>query len=131
MMAALKKHIQLMEEAKNMLGCDRHLLGLRAIAQDAGMPLPSLFSDAAYIKSLGGGYVLLSALSGYTPVPGAVVPKVHHGYCIPYNIQPDRITYSVSAWKSCKETSAEKMSASIQQSLRDMRRLLTSHFSHL
>ncbi|XP_035692954.1 peroxisomal carnitine O-octanoyltransferase-like [Branchiostoma floridae] len=124
MMAALKKHIQLMEEAKNMLGCDRHLLGLRAISQSAGIPLPSLFRDTAYTKSLGGGYVMLNTLIGYTPAPAAVAPKVPHGYCIAYNIQPDRLTYSVSAWKSCKETSAEEMSASIHQSLRDMHQLL-------
>ncbi|XP_078614363.1 peroxisomal carnitine O-octanoyltransferase-like [Branchiostoma floridae x Branchiostoma japonicum] len=121
MMAALKKHIQLMEEAKNMLGCDRHLLGLRVISQSAGIPL---FKDTAYTKSLGGGYVMLNTLIGYTPAPAAVAPKVPHGYSIAYNIQPDRLTYSVSAWKSCKETSAEEMSASIHQSLRDMRQLL-------
>eukprot|EP00058_Branchiostoma_floridae_P017998 XP_002603487.1 hypothetical protein BRAFLDRAFT_79021 [Branchiostoma floridae] len=66
-------------------GCDRHLLGLQAISQSAGIPLPSLFRDTAYTK---------------------------------------RLIYSVSAWKSCKETSAEEMSASIQQSLRDMHQLL-------
>ncbi|XP_078615782.1 peroxisomal carnitine O-octanoyltransferase-like isoform X2 [Branchiostoma floridae x Branchiostoma japonicum] len=85
MMAALKKHVQLMEEAKNMLGCDRHLFGLQLIAQGEGIPLPSIFRDAAFTKKL---------------------------------------TYSVSAWRSSKETNAEDMSASIQQSLRDMRQLL-------
>ncbi|XP_035697812.1 peroxisomal carnitine O-octanoyltransferase-like [Branchiostoma floridae] len=124
MMAALKKHVQLMEEAKNMLGCDRHLFGLQVIAQGAGIPLPSIFRDAAFTKKVGGGFALVTALIGYTPVPGAVAPKMHNGYCILYNIQAERLTYSVSAWRSSKETSAEEMSASIQQLLRDMRQLL-------
>ncbi|XP_066302776.1 peroxisomal carnitine O-octanoyltransferase-like [Branchiostoma lanceolatum] len=125
MMAAFKKHIQLMEEAKCMQGFDRHLFGLQVLAMGAGIPLPSIFADPAYTKSGGGGnFVLSTSLGGYTPCPGAAAPMVHHGHGIFYNIQPDRITYSVSAWKSCKETSAEEMSASIQQSLRDMRKLL-------
>ncbi|XP_078703846.1 peroxisomal carnitine O-octanoyltransferase-like isoform X2 [Branchiostoma floridae x Branchiostoma belcheri] len=127
MMAAFKKHIQLMEEAKNMLGFDRHLFGLQVLAMGAGIPLPAIFSDPAYSKSGGGGnFVLSTSLGGYTPCPGAAAPMVHHGHGIFYNIQPDRITYSVSAWKSCVETSAEEMSGSIQQSLRDMRQLLMS-----
>ncbi|XP_035688503.1 peroxisomal carnitine O-octanoyltransferase-like [Branchiostoma floridae] len=126
LMAALKKHIQLMQEAKNMLGCDRHLFGLQVLAQDAGIHVPSIFRDVAYIKSGGGGdYVLNTSLLGYTQgPPGARAPRVHQGYSIFYKIQPDRLTYTVSSWKSCKETSAEKMSASIQQSLRDMRQLV-------
>ncbi|XP_019636197.1 PREDICTED: peroxisomal carnitine O-octanoyltransferase-like isoform X1 [Branchiostoma belcheri] len=127
MMAAFKKHIQLMEEAKNMLGFDRHLFGLQVLAMGAGIPLPAIFSDPAYSKSGGGGnFVLSTSLGGYTPCPGAAAPMVHHGHGIFYNIQPDRITYSVSAWKSCVETSAEEMSGSIQHSLRDMRQLLMS-----
>ncbi|XP_078572634.1 peroxisomal carnitine O-octanoyltransferase-like isoform X2 [Branchiostoma floridae x Branchiostoma japonicum] len=125
MMAAFKKHIQLMEEAKCMLGFDRHLFGLQVLAMAAGIPLPSIFADPAYTKSGGGGnFVLSTSLGGYTPCPGAAASMVHHGHGIFYSIELDRITYSVSAWKSCKETSAEEMSASIQQSLRDMRQLL-------
>ena len=30
---------------------DRHLLGLRLIAQEAGMEIPDLFKDEAYLKS--------------------------------------------------------------------------------
>ncbi|XP_066301733.1 peroxisomal carnitine O-octanoyltransferase-like [Branchiostoma lanceolatum] len=125
MMAAFQKHIKLMEEARCMLGFDRHLFGLQVLAMGAGIPLPSIFADPAYTKSGGGGnFVLSTSLGGYTPCPGAAAPMVHHGHGIFYNILPDRITYSVSAWKSYKETSAEEMSASIQQSLRDMRKLL-------
>ncbi|CAH1238747.1 CROT [Branchiostoma lanceolatum] len=125
MMAVVKKHIKLMEEAKNLLGCDRHLFGLQVLAQGAGIPLPSIFKDAAYTKSGGGGnFALSTSLLGYTPCPGAAAPMVHHGYGIFYNLTSERIFYTISAWKSCKETSAEEMSASIQQSLRDMRKLL-------
>ncbi|XP_035688776.1 uncharacterized protein LOC118424334 [Branchiostoma floridae] len=91
MLSALKKHVQLMEEAKNMLGCDRHLFVLQTLAKSAGIPLPSIYKDEAYTKSGGGGnYVLSTSLIGYTPAPGAAAPMVHHGYCILYNIQPDR-----------------------------------------
>ena len=31
---------------------DRHLLGLRLIAQEAGMEIPDFFKDEAYSKSL-------------------------------------------------------------------------------
>ena len=33
-------------------GVDRHLLGLRLIAQEAGMEIPDFFKDEAYSKSM-------------------------------------------------------------------------------
>ena len=33
-------------------GVDRHLLGLRLIAQEAGMELPDFFKDDAYSRSM-------------------------------------------------------------------------------
>lgn len=33
-------------------GIDRHLLGLKMIAKENGIPLPQLFSDASYTRSM-------------------------------------------------------------------------------
>ena len=59
LLLAIKSHNDLMKEAKNGQGCDRHLFGLMCIAQDHDLPIPKLFSDHSYTAS-GGHYSPLS-----------------------------------------------------------------------
>lgn len=47
---AMEKHNRLMTEAMNGEGCDRHLLGLKILAQERGLPTPEIFTDSAWKK---------------------------------------------------------------------------------
>lgn len=48
--AAVAKHNRLMSEAMNAEGCDRHLFGLKILAQERGLPVPELYTDPAWKK---------------------------------------------------------------------------------
>ena len=49
--AACSKHDKLMGEASNNAGCDRHLLGLRLLADELRLELPEIYKDVAWTKS--------------------------------------------------------------------------------
>ncbi|KAM9851801.1 peroxisomal carnitine O-octanoyltransferase [Aulostomus maculatus] len=127
MLLAASKHSQLMAEAQDGKGYDRHLLGLYLIAKEEGYPAPDLFTDPLYAKSGGGGnFVLSSSLVGYTTVLGAVAPMVHQGYGFFYRIREDRIVISISAWKSCHQTDAATLFNNFSSSLHEMLHLATT-----
>jgi carnitine O-acetyltransferase len=81
---ACDSHVNYMRDASEGFGCDRHLLGLKLLAQDAGLTHP-IWNDKAYKES---SWWRLStsqlpskyALTGYGPV-------VPDGYGIYYNIR--------------------------------------------
>uniref|UniRef100_A0A8C9T1G5 Peroxisomal carnitine O-octanoyltransferase n=1 Tax=Scleropages formosus TaxID=113540 RepID=A0A8C9T1G5_SCLFO len=124
MEAAFSKHNQLMADAQNGRGFDRHLLGLSLIAKEEGLPVPELYTDPLYFKSGGGGnFVLSTSLVGYTSSQGAVVPMVKHGYGFFYRIKDNRIAASCTAWKSCAETDAEILFRNFRASLQEMMQL--------
>lgn len=127
MLQGFSRHNNLMAEAQEGQGFDRHLLGLYLIAREEGRPTPELFMDPLYTKSGGGGnFVLSSSLVGYTTVLGAVAPMVHHGYGFFYRIRDDRIVISMSAWKSCHETDAPSLFNSFSSCLHEMLHLATT-----
>ncbi|XP_078621988.1 peroxisomal carnitine O-octanoyltransferase-like isoform X1 [Branchiostoma floridae x Branchiostoma japonicum] len=131
MVRALKKHVELMEEAKSGNGIDRHLMGLQILAMQNGLPMPAIFTDPAYVKSGGGGnYVLSTSLTGYNVTPlGNVPPMVPHGYGSFYKIDNDRFTIAMTAWKSDPETSVEKLYGNLRQAFADMKEILTTSAS--
>ncbi|TNN02581.1 peroxisomal carnitine O-octanoyltransferase isoform X2 [Takifugu flavidus] len=127
MQLAFEKHNNLMAEAQEGRGFDRHLLGLYLIAKEEGRPVPELFLDPLYAKSGGGGnFVLSSSLVGYTTVLGAVAPMVPHGYGFFYRIREDRIVISISAWKSCRQTDAVSLFNVFSSCLHEMLHLATT-----
>ncbi|XP_028326102.1 peroxisomal carnitine O-octanoyltransferase isoform X2 [Gouania willdenowi] len=127
MRLAFKKHNQLMVEAQEGRGFDRHFLGLYLIAKEEGRPTPELFMDPLYAKSGGGGnFVLSSSLVGYTTVLGAVSPMVHHGYGFFYRIRDESIMISMTAWKSCHETDAASLFNQFSSSMHEMLQLATT-----
>ncbi|CAH1238849.1 CROT [Branchiostoma lanceolatum] len=124
---ANEKFIWLMGECMLNRGCDRHLLGLQILSDQAGMTRPDIYTDPAWTKSGGGGnFVLSTSTLGYTSIYGGCAPMRHDGYGSFYKIQDNRLTICVTAWKSNKETCAEKMAGSIEQALLDIQQLCTS-----
>uniref|UniRef100_A0A1A8AZ96 Peroxisomal carnitine O-octanoyltransferase n=1 Tax=Nothobranchius furzeri TaxID=105023 RepID=A0A1A8AZ96_NOTFU len=127
MLVAFDKHNNLMSEAQEGKGFDRHLLGLYLIAREEGRPTPELFADPLYSRSGGGGnFVLSSSLVGYTTVLGAVAPMVLHGYGFFYRIRDHRIVISISAWKSSRQTDAAALFNNFSSSLHELLHLATT-----
>ncbi|XP_056007986.1 peroxisomal carnitine O-octanoyltransferase-like isoform X2 [Ostrea edulis] len=85
---AAGKHNKLMTEAKELKGCDRHLLGLAVLAEELGMPKPLLFQDKSFTKSGGGGnFELSTSFVGYTSVFGGVAAMTSDGYGCFYHME--------------------------------------------
>uniref|UniRef100_A0A1B6MKJ0 Choline/carnitine acyltransferase domain-containing protein n=2 Tax=Graphocephala atropunctata TaxID=36148 RepID=A0A1B6MKJ0_9HEMI len=128
-LAALKKavngHKDYTLQALNGLGVDRHLLGLKLTAISHGLPIPPLFSDPGYLRSL---HMRLSTSQVAVKSDGFMIygPLVEDGYGCCYNPRSNDIKFGTTAIISCAETSAVKFVDSLDQSLTDMHQLLIS-----
>ena len=49
---AVKAHSNYTDDAISGRAIDRHLMGLRVLARDNGIPMPDIFTDTTYGKSL-------------------------------------------------------------------------------
>lgn len=125
--SAVKMHNELMNHCQKNEGIDRHLFGLYIIALEAGMDMPEIFLDPAYVKSGGGGnFVLSSSTTGYTPLVGGVAAMVQDGYGCFYNMLPDKLNFFVSTYLTSKETRGEDFCRALSTSLQDMHDVLTA-----
>ncbi|CAK8697219.1 unnamed protein product [Clavelina lepadiformis] len=116
--AAQSKFLSLMADCMNNHGCDRHLLGLLLISVENGLEVPKLFTDPAFSASGGNGnFVLSTSCVGYFHGQGGVAPMVEDGYGFFYRINDGRLIYTVSAYNSSSETSAQKMSDHFEYSM--------------
>ncbi|XP_052682720.1 peroxisomal carnitine O-octanoyltransferase-like [Crassostrea angulata] len=112
---AANRHNKLMEEAKELQGCDRHLLGLATIAEELGLPKPLLYQDKSFTKSGGGGnFELSTSFVGYTPVFGGVAAMTNDGYGSFYHMEDKYIEVVVTTWKTSKIASSDKFAEEIQ-----------------
>ncbi|XP_071504244.1 peroxisomal carnitine O-octanoyltransferase-like [Diadema antillarum] len=119
------RHLALMAEASSGQGIDRHLLGLYLISQEMGLPVPELFTDKAYTLSGGGGnFPLSTSTLGYTPILGAIAPMRQDGYMCCYRIGSNEFQFTVSAFKNCSETDANRFFHQITLSLNRIWNLL-------
>lgn len=102
-----------MAEAMNGEGCDRHLFGLRLLAQENNLPLPEIYTDSAWTKRyvfdfstlffvyrkyffLSGGdgnFLISTSFIGYSNVWGGVAAMCTDGYGTFYKIMPDRFVF--------------------------------------
>ena len=121
--AAVEAHRNYTIEAVNGHGVDRHLLGLKLISKEKGLPLPELFTDPAYGHSQ---HITLST----SQVPsqhqltlcfGPVVPD---GYGVCYNPRESEFRICVSTFRSCPTTSTAGMMRNIEESLMQMQHTL-------
>jgi len=126
---ALKKavngHKDYTLQALNGFGVDRHLLGLKLTALGHGLPVPPLYSDPGYLKSL---HMRISTSQVAVKSDGFMIygPLVEDGYGCCYNPRPNDIKFGTTSFNSCPETSAIKFRDSLEQSLTEMHQLLTS-----
>ncbi|XP_068222983.1 choline O-acetyltransferase isoform X5 [Palaemon carinicauda] len=106
-------------------GIDIHLLGLREMAKEMGLPPQEIFTHRSYQVAnhfrLSTSQVptLSDSWMGYGPV-------VPNGYGASYNPHPDYIVFCLSAFNSCEETSTLEFGRSLERALDEMKVLLES-----
>ncbi|XP_054285113.1 carnitine O-acetyltransferase-like [Macrosteles quadrilineatus] len=122
---AVNAHKDYTIQALNGFGVDRHLLGLKLTALDHGLPVPALYSDPGYLKSL---HMRISTSQVALKSDGFMIygPLVEDGYGCCYNPRPNDIKFGTTAFVSCPETCAVEFCRSLEQSLTDMHQLLAS-----
>ncbi|CAF3609815.1 unnamed protein product [Rotaria sp. Silwood1] len=118
---AANRHQEVMTEASENQGCDRHLFGLSMIANITGKPF-ELANDPSWIKSGGGGnFILSTSCSGFTITVGGTSPMCLNGYGVFYRLGSDAVTFVVTAYRSCSDTNAQALADSIESTLIDMK----------
>ncbi|XP_050455190.1 carnitine O-acetyltransferase-like [Cataglyphis hispanica] len=122
MIKAINAHKEIAGQAAIGQGVDRHLFGLKMIAQSERMELPELYKDIGYTKST--CFNLTSSQVPYTSASfmcyGPVVPD---GYACCYNPRPKDILFACSSFKSCEKTNTKDFARVLQQTLYDMREI--------
>ena len=107
-------------------GVDRHLLGLKMIARENGIPLPKLFTDASYTRSLY-HHLSTSQVSGLSPSFVCFGPLVADGYGVCYNIREHDLILGLSSMHSCGETNLGDFRRAIESCLVAMHDLCVQH----
>lgn len=121
--SAIEAHKNYVKDAVNGLGVDRHLLGLKLAAIEAGMDVPTLFMDVGYLRS---SHMRLST----SQVPARCEafmcfgPLVPDGYGCCYNPRGDAIFFGTSAFNSSPETDSATFREALEQSLLEMQDIL-------
>jgi len=115
--AACKKHIELAAGARNAgaddnLGCDRHLRALKCLAEEKGIPIPSIFTDPVYGRST---TWIISTSNVTSPIFdifgfGAVATE---GYGFGYMTSPKSIPMNITSFRSGQKDPNRTGSAAI------------------
>uniref|UniRef100_A0A670Z937 Carnitine O-acetyltransferase n=1 Tax=Pseudonaja textilis TaxID=8673 RepID=A0A670Z937_PSETE len=105
---------------------DRHLLGLKLQAIEDLVSIPELFMDTAYAVAMHFN-LSTSQVPAKTDCVMCFGPVVPDGYGVCYNPMAEHINFAISAFNSCSETNAARMSHYLEQALLDMRLLLQSN----
>lgn len=117
-------NVVLLLQAMQMRGVDRHLLALKLLAQEGGVELPALYTDPGYGRSTN---FRVSTSQVATKCEGFMCygPAVPDGYGCCYNPRDGDITFGISAFRNCPETSASKFYAELERSLTEMQGLVS------
>jgi carnitine O-octanoyltransferase len=113
---------ELMNEATNGQGCDRHLMGIYLTAILEGKKIPELFDDELVQQT--NNYILSTSCAGYWNVCGGVPPLVEDGYGCFYGIEDNAITFGLTAYKTSKQTNLKLFYANLNDILLEMQRVL-------
>ncbi|XP_045616740.2 carnitine O-palmitoyltransferase 2, mitochondrial isoform X1 [Procambarus clarkii] len=96
-MECSKVHGMLTKEAAMGQGFDRHLFGLRKLAEAQGGQIPDLFSDPAYAR-INHNILSTSTLPSAAISFGGFAPVVRDGFGVGYQIQDDRLGIVLSSY---------------------------------
>lgn len=120
---AIDSHKKYANQAVQGFGIDRHLLGLKLIAKENGLPVPELYSDEGYVKS--STYRL--STSQVASVYDAFMcygPLTYDGYGCCYSPRNNDIWFGLSSMRSNDDTCTDKFKKSLQEALQLMYQML-------
>lgn len=122
---AITRQVEILRYTITGGGPDNHLLALKELARVRFDELPDLFLDNSYREHVNFRLSTsqLPTDSGITVGYGAVV---HDGYGCSYNPREDRITFCVSSFVDCEQTSSSRFASTLVESLCEMRDLCES-----
>ncbi|RNF25884.1 putative choline/carnitine O-acetyltransferase [Trypanosoma conorhini] len=122
---AIESHTEFMKLAKKGLGVDRHLYGLRVMARMHGIPIPELFTDACFHRSV--TWLMSTSHCGSSALDTfGFGPVVSSGYGIGYMIKSNSIDFVISSCCTQPFTSATVFATMLQSSLLHMDAILRS-----
>lgn len=123
----LEKAIKVHRENTRMTihgqGIDRHLLGLRMVAIEDLTSLPDIFMDTSFAVASHFN-LFTSQVGSKTDCVMCFGPMVPDGYGVCYNPMDNHINFAVTAFNSCEETNATKLSRFLKDALLDMKTLM-------
>jgi carnitine O-acetyltransferase len=120
---ALATHAQLTRDALSFDSFDRHLFGLKQIALENRVQLPSLYESVAFRRATH-FYISSSQISSRYEEVTTYGPLVEDGYGCAYNIMETKLLFGISALNSCAGTSAKLYAENLRSSLLDCQKLL-------
>jgi carnitine O-acetyltransferase len=118
---ACESHIAYIRDASDGYGCDRHILGMKLIAQELGLKEEAnhpFFALPAHSKSTH-WKLSTSQLPSAHSVTG-FGPVFADGYGIFYNLRSTFLNFHLSSWNSDPNTDCRKLSSSLSTSLKDL-----------
>ncbi|XP_042907530.1 carnitine O-palmitoyltransferase 2, mitochondrial isoform X2 [Parasteatoda tepidariorum] len=105
MVECTKVHNQLTKEAAMGQGFDRHLFGLRIMAEKLNQKVPHLFEDPSFVKA--NHFVIsTSTLFGFYFSGGGFGPVVKDGFGIAYGFLDNQLGCLVSSYKTHQDGAA-------------------------
>jgi carnitine O-acetyltransferase len=120
--AAFAKHSERGREASAGFACDRHLLGLKLIAKEAGVSeLPRFFSQEIFTRGWELSTAQLAMRVGFVNHFGPVCPG---GYGIGYIIKNDHVNINVTSFRSHPQTDSSRFLGEITRAMHDLRAVL-------
>ncbi|XP_067269324.1 carnitine O-acetyltransferase-like isoform X2 [Pseudorasbora parva] len=120
---AIKVHREHTHMAIHGQAIDRHMLGLKMVAIEDLTSLPDIFMDTSFAVSSHFN-LFTSQVGSKTDCVMCFGPMVPDGYGVCYNPMDDHINFAVTAFNSCEETNATKLSKFLEDALLDMKTLL-------
>ncbi|KAF4109723.1 carnitine O-acetyltransferase-like [Onychostoma macrolepis] len=120
---ATKVHREHTHMAIHGQGVERHMLGLKMVAIEDLTSLPEIFMDTSFAVASHFN-LCTSQVGSKTDCVMCFGPMVPDGYGVCYNPMDDHINFAVTAFNSCEETNATKLSQFLEDSLLDMKTLL-------
>ena len=125
MRKAVDGHSKYTKMALQGRGVDRHLLGLKLMALENDIPLPSFFKSPVVTRT---AHFRLST----SQVASANLafmcygPLVEDGYGCCYNPRGKDLIFAISSWKSNPETCSDKFHKSLKEALDHMKEVLVN-----
>lgn len=117
------RHGELIKEAAMGQGFDRHLFGLKHIAQENNMSLDPIYEHEGF-KKINCNILSSSTLTSVGLLAGAFGPVERNGYGIGYNIQEEFLGTIVTSYKG--QRNGSEYIECLKEAYEDIRKILES-----